>query len=81
MGEAIIELGGGRKVLTDKVDYSVGLEMLVRIGDIVESGQPLVHLFSPVGKLSPARELVQNAIVIGEDEIPSPELIVERIEG
>jgi len=31
----IIELGGGRKKLGDKLDLSVGIEMLVRLGDRV----------------------------------------------
>ncbi len=47
LGFAIIELGGGRQKLGDKLDFSTGLEMLVRLGDKVEKGQPLVRLFAP----------------------------------
>ncbi len=36
IGQAIILLGGGRKVLADKIDHRVGLEMLVRIGERIE---------------------------------------------
>ena len=60
LGVAIIELGGGRKVLTDAIDHSVGLEMLAKIGDRVEQGQPLVRVFGaarqnskPCGAASP----------------------------
>ena len=38
LGFAIIELGGGRQKLGDKLDFSTGLEMLVRLGDKVEQG-------------------------------------------
>ena len=46
LGYVIIELGGGRKKLGDKLDLSTGLEMLVRLGDTVEAGQPLVRVFA-----------------------------------
>ena len=40
LGLAIIDMGGGRKQLHDAIDHSVGLEMLVRLGDRVERGRP-----------------------------------------
>ena len=46
LGQAIITMGGGRRVMTDQIDHAVGLEMLVRIGDRVEFGQPLAQLFA-----------------------------------
>ena len=46
LGEAIIQLGGGRRVMTDRIDHSVGLEVLVRIGDYVEQDRPLLRVFS-----------------------------------
>ena len=50
LGLAIIEMGGGRKRAGDPIDHSVGLEMLVRLGDHVERSQPLVRVFVPQGK-------------------------------
>ena len=76
LGEAIIELGGGRKVLTDKIDHSVGLEMLVRIGDRVDAGQPLVRLFARESSVSQASSMVRNAISIGDERPTQQELIV-----
>ena len=46
LGYAVIALGGGRKFVGQAIDPTVGLEMLVRIGDKVERGQPLVRIFS-----------------------------------
>ena len=46
IGRAIIELGGGRKQMGDRIDHSVGVEVLVRVGDEVEVGQPLARILS-----------------------------------
>ncbi|MCA9129680.1 MAG: thymidine phosphorylase [Planctomycetales bacterium] len=46
LGHAVIEMGGGRQRKDSAIDHSVGLEMLVRIGDSVEAGQPLCRIFA-----------------------------------
>ncbi len=46
IGHAVIALGGGRKFVGQAVDPVVGLEMMVRVGEKVERGQPLVRIFS-----------------------------------
>ena len=46
LGYAVIALGGGRQQTKDTIDHSVGLEMLVRIGEQIEAGQPLVRIYS-----------------------------------
>jgi thymidine phosphorylase len=60
----------------DPIDHSVGLEMLVRIGDRVSRGTPLVKIFSEQPQaVLPA---LRAAIKINETGT-APELIVERI--
>jgi thymidine phosphorylase len=81
LGFAIIELGGGRKKLGDKLDFSTGLEMLIRLGDKVERGQPLVRVFAHHDRAETARRMVLDAITISEEPVASPPLIVERIEA
>jgi len=81
LGFAIIELGGGRKKLGDTLDFSTGLEMLVRLGDRVEEGQPLVRVFAHHTKAESARAMVAEAITISDEPVKSPPLIVERIEA
>jgi pyrimidine-nucleoside phosphorylase len=81
LGFAIIELGGGRQKLGDKLDFSTGLEMLVRLGDKVEKGQPLVRLFAPPVKAPAANKMVTAAITISDKPVTPPYLIVERIEA
>jgi thymidine phosphorylase len=79
LGVAVIELGGGRKQVHDRIDHSTGLEMLARIGDPVAPGQPIVRVFSPPEKFTPVAELVTKAIDLGDTPTPAPPLIVERI--
>ena len=79
LGFAIIELGGGRKRLGDNLDFSTGLEMLVRLGERVEKGQPLVRVFAHHDKAEIARRMVAEAITISDEPIKAPPLIVERI--
>lgn len=79
LGLAIIELGGGRKKLSDGLDHSTGLEMLVRIGDRVEKQSALARLFAKPQAAEHARSLVQRAIIISETAPAWEPLIVERI--
>jgi pyrimidine-nucleoside phosphorylase len=79
LGRAIIELGGGRKQLGDKLDLSVGLEMLVRLGDQVDAGQPLLRVFARTDAAAKIRDGLLQAITIGDNRVEPPPLIVERI--
>jgi pyrimidine-nucleoside phosphorylase len=80
LGMAIIEMGGGRKIMSDKIDHSVGLEMLVRIGDRVEPAQPVVRVFCPVEKFEYVRSTIGSAFTMSEHPVPPRQLVVERIE-
>jgi len=64
LGLAIIELKGGRKVLSDKIDFSTGLEMLVSLAERIERGQPLVRLFAHPSQRESAARMVQAAIKV-----------------
>jgi thymidine phosphorylase len=79
LGRVIIELGGGRKKLGDAIDHSTGLEMLVRLGDRVDAGQPLVRVFAPTEAAALVRSELATAIAIGDDCLEPPTLIAERV--
>jgi pyrimidine-nucleoside phosphorylase len=66
LGLAIIELGGGRKILSDKIDFSTGLEMLVRLGDKIDRGQPLVRLFARDEHREVATRMIHAAIQVSD---------------
>jgi len=79
LGWAVIELGGGRKVLTDRIDTSVGLEMVVRLGDAVRAGDPLVRMFAGPAHRDVAAKMTARAITIADAPRSAPSLIVERL--
>jgi pyrimidine-nucleoside phosphorylase len=79
LGQVLIELGGGRKVMTDTIDHAVGLEMLVKLGDAIEVGQPWVRIFAHKRSLAVCRPLVESSITIDEEQPPPSPLIVERV--
>ena len=80
LGIAVIELGGGRRVMSDRIDHGVGLEMLVRIGDRVELGQPLVKVYGPDNLFQAVKPLIRNAILIRTQPVKPPILISERMD-
>lgn len=79
LGLAIVELGGGRKFLADAIDHSVGLEMLVRIGDRVETGQSLIRVHCREQQADGAKSLLRSAIAIRQQSVKGPDLIAERV--
>jgi pyrimidine-nucleoside phosphorylase len=79
LGWAIIELGGGRKVMSEPIDTSVGIEMLVRLGDEVSQGQPLLRVFAPPRRMADVQPILESAFTIADQPQPVPSLIVERI--
>ncbi len=81
LGLAVVALGGGRMVETDKVDPAVGLTQVVRLGQTVNAGQPLavVHAARPDAADRAART-VRDAITIGQaTDFEVPDLIRERV--
>src|SRR5687767_10748110 len=46
IGEAIVAMGGGRRLVTDSVDPSVGFVITVKPGDHIERGQPVASVFA-----------------------------------
>ncbi len=79
LGYVVIHLGGGRKQLQDKLDLSVGFEMLVRLGDQVERGQPLARIFAKPEAVAEVKRDMLAAIRIDDESITPPQLIVEKI--
>ncbi len=79
MGWAVIELGGGRRKLGDTLNHATGLEVLVDVGEQVEAGQPVYHIFSNQPLSSHLQNLLAESIVIGHEQVPQSNLIIDRI--
>ena len=70
LGRASHALGAGRSEVGEAIDHAVGLVVMARPGDRVESGQPLIALHHRDGRgLDAARALCDDAVGIG-DEAP-----------
>jgi thymidine phosphorylase len=67
LGLAVIELGGGRRAASDRIDHRVGLSALLGKGMAVERGAPLC-LIHAADEASCARafSIVKNAYALGE---------------
>ena len=42
LGLLLIELGGGRKQISDKIDFSVGLQGVIDVGSQVDKSTPIL---------------------------------------
>lgn len=80
IGWTLVDLGAGRRILTDKIDHRVGMETHVSIGDEVQKGQPLVtiHARDEATYLTAARKL-KKAFVISHEKAHADTLISEVI--
>jgi pyrimidine-nucleoside phosphorylase len=79
LGLAVVEMGGGRKRQDDQIDPSVGLEMLVRLGDPVQCQQPLIRVFAQPISRQRVELLLTDAVTVGDECHPTTTRIVERI--
>ncbi len=80
LGYAVVELGGGRKVSTDKIDHSVGLDWLLGIGLATDRDTPLCRVHArrdADADLAEAR--IRRAFKIGPNPVDTEALIRERI--
>ncbi len=81
LGLAVISLGGGRHIESDKIDPAVGIAQVVRLGQTVRAGQPLcvVHAARP-DAADRAVMAVRSAITIKPDGVVDlPDLIQDRV--
>ena len=75
LGLAVIELGGGRRRQGDRIDHSVGLCMEVRLGDVVASRQPLLHVYADAAAYERVAPMLRQAIRLAPEPVAEPILI------
>lgn len=78
IGRASLALGAGRERKGDPIDFGAGVEVLVKVGDRVEEGQPIARLY---GGRNPdrAEELVQEALELSEEPVEAPPGILDSL--
>ncbi len=80
LGQAVIELGGGRKRKGDRLDFSVGLDRFIRIGQKVSRGDSLLRIHASCeGDLERVKNLLSDAFEFSENPLESKPLVFETI--
>ena len=80
LGLILIELGGGRKQVTDKINYGVGYDNVCSVGDKIDSSRPLLTLYS--NNMEDDKKLedrIKDCFVLSEKEIIKLPEIYEHI--
>lgn len=80
LGLAVIELGGGRRRVTDTIDYAVGLDAVVGIGEAADNDRPIARVHARTdGDAERAAEAVRRAVTVdGKPSSPGPAVIERR---
>ncbi len=81
VGEAVCEIGGGRVKAEDSIDYAVGFECGVRLGDRVERGSPIGTIYArSKQQASRISEKLRTAYRIS-DEKPEKLSLIREVVG
>jgi thymidine phosphorylase len=70
LGLILIELGGGRKQATDKINFNVGYNNILRVGDKVDPSLPLLSVYTKSeDDYENVRKKIQDCFIITDSEI------------
>ncbi|MFV0576216.1 MAG: thymidine phosphorylase [Vibrio sp.] len=74
IGMVVVAMGGGRKVASDQIDYAVGFNQFIRLGETADDKTPLamIHARSEEQWQQAANELQQAITVSNEAYQPTP---------
>ena len=79
-GVAAWRLGAGRARAQDPVIHAAGIDLHAKPGDLVAAGAPLFTLSAQdAARFARALDALENAWEIGDAEVPSAPLVLERI--
>ena len=81
VGDAAVLLGAGRRIKTEVVDPRVGIELVAKIGDEVNQGDPLLWIHHADRGLEDAQERLLSAYEFADAPQENPSLIYETVYG
>tara|TARA_B100000953_G_scaffold64327_1_gene51457 strand:+ start:1 stop:1314 length:1314 start_codon:yes stop_codon:yes gene_type:complete len=80
LGLILIELGGGRKQINDKIDYTVGYESVISVGDNVDKSTPLLKVHaSSQSDFNKVKNEIEKCFVISNSKSDSLDTIYQTI--
>jgi pyrimidine-nucleoside phosphorylase len=76
-----VALGGGRTVVGEEIDRSVGLMVEKRIGESVVEGEPLLRVICDDTATGDAvAPMLAGAYTIGEEGVEAPQVIIRSMD-
>lgn len=83
IGLLLIELGGGRREKTDKIDHAVGFTFHKKIGDQVAKGDPIMTITHHASQIKKVKEIektfLKDVLTLSQKKVPKQKLILEKI--
>lgn len=83
IGHLCTELGGGRKVKSDKIDFGVGFEFHKKIGDRVKEGEAIFTIYHNENQVDKVafitHKFLDDVVKISKKQIKKPEIIYDVI--
>ncbi len=80
IGRACIVLGAGRKKTEDPVDFAVGISDLVKIGDRIDQGAPLLVIHAnDAARQAEAEKLLATAFRLSDTPVPPSPAVLETL--
>jgi pyrimidine-nucleoside phosphorylase len=84
VGFMCTELGGGRKIKSDKIDYGVGFIFHKKIGDKVKKGESICTIYHHPEQANTVdyitKQFLESIIKFSKNKVAKPEIIYETIE-
>ena len=78
IGWALVEIGCGKKVISDTLDHSAGIKTNYKVGDKIYKGDTVYELFGiDEKKLRNAKIMLTKAFIISEQEQAQQQLIMD----
>ncbi|MFV8429166.1 thymidine phosphorylase [Vibrio owensii] len=75
IGMAVVSMGGGRRIATDEIDYAVGFDNFIRLGEVADSDKPLAVIHARTEEQwEEAAKALRSAITVGGEYTPTPEV-------
>lgn len=83
IGLLLTELGGGRKVTTDKIDFATGFDFRKKVGDKVKEGEAIFVVHHHKGQAGTVEEIQERffsgVVKLSKTKVEKPSVIIETI--
>ena len=80
LGLILIELGGGRKQIEDKIDYHVGYDNIAEIGTTIDASTPVMKVFTKSqDDFNKVKKQIENCFVLSDSDVSKMTAIYQTV--